>query len=306
MEQASSDDPSHWYTVLVTTTPDLAELAADALWAFGPPAVEERVGRRPNEVQLLAGFEGRYRADAAASAVSGAELGEVAVVVVGDSGLDAWRAFAEPITAGPFLLMADWLEVATDHDPEMVIRLDPETTFGSGSHPTTRLVVERLADLATTSRRVLDVGTGSGVLAIAAARLGADVTALDPDPASPRVVAANATLNDVTSKVGFEERPLGELAESSRHGGQHYGLVLANLLAPIVAELAVDLVDVTELGGYLVVSGLLEDRWQPTIDLLTAGGRMEARRVDSQDGWVAVTLQRTTEPHHDQGGAEAP
>lgn len=288
-----------WTTVAVRTTPDRAELVADLLWGFGPPAVEERDG--PEGRLVLAGFDDPGVAADAAVAVRGAALGSVRLVPVTDDGLDGWRAWARVERAGPFLLVPTWLETPTPGAGDHVLHLDPGSTFGSGSHPTTRLVLERLAALVTPGASVLDVGCGSGILAIGAALLGAGhVEAIDIDPAAPAVTAANAARNGAADRVTASTRPLAEVARAVGSGdapgtgsgsgpAAGFDVVAANLLAPVVVDLAADLVAVVADQGRLVVSGLLADRWEPAVSALDG---LEVVDVATAEGWAAVTLRR--------------
>src|SRR5437762_1884353 len=134
------------------------------------------------------------------------------------------------------------------------ISIDPGSCFGSGSHPTTRMLLtllERVVDEAC-APTVLDVGTGSGILAVAAARLGAGrVTAIDIDPASPSVTLANAAVNGVADRIQASTTPLEALPADER-----FDVVVANLSAATIAELAPALIARTAAGGILLLSGL--------------------------------------------------
>ena len=265
-----------------------AEAAADVLWAHGAAAIEEQ--ERDGRTILLGGFEVPDAATAAAAAVGGAGR-DVLVRPVLDDGADAWRPHAEVVRAGPFVLVPAWLEVPAVDPEERVLRLDPDRTFGSGSHPTTRLVLQCLDRLdgrgAVAGRSVLDVGTGSGVLAVAARMLGAaPVVAIDVDPGAPAATDANARRNGVD---GIESSTTALHEVIATTGGRSpFDLVLANLLAPVVAELAPDLVAATGPRGRLVVSGLLEDRWPASTDRLAP---LVVEEVLATDGWVAVVLR---------------
>ena len=270
------------------------EVVGDLLWGFTPPAVEEREVEGYTTVR--SGFADAVVARAAADALIHAGFTDVDIRPVDDDGADGWRPWARVEAAGPFLLVPAWLDpppvtAASRGEDRVLLVLDPGPTFGSGSHPTTRLTLTAAARLLDDLRvsalatRVLDVGTGSGVLAIGAALLGATVDAIDVDPSSPAVAAANATANGVADRVTASTTPLTEVARTR----QPYDLVLANLLAPVVRDLGADLVAATRPGGHLVVSGLLADRWRETVDGLAG---CEVQRVDEEDSWVAVVLRR--------------
>jgi ribosomal protein L11 methyltransferase len=278
-----TDHPGPWRRVLVRVDPDRAELATDACWAAGCAGIEEQdLGAT---TVLLAGFPDE------ASALDGAErlrrlgLDDVAVEEVVDGGLDAWRPFARAERAGRWWIVPTWRE-QTDLGPdERAVAIDPGSAFGSGSHPTTRLVVAALDRTVLPGDRVLDVGCGSGVLSVVAALVGAgEVTAIDVDPHAGEATEANARRNGVADRVLASARPLASVVADE----PPYDVVAANLLAPVVAELAPDLVAAVAPGGLLVVSGLLEDRWSATTELLAP---LEVEAVDAEDGWVAVVLR---------------
>ena len=149
---------------------------------------------------------------------------------------------------------------------DAVVTLDPGMAFGTGTHDTTRLCLEALAQLFDEQplQRVLDVGTGSGILAIAAAALGAQrVLACDIEPQSCLVAAENARLNEVDSRVQITDQALDELEGN-------FQLVLANILAEENIRLAPQLVSRLSPGGSLILSGILVEKEQLVIDALRA------------------------------------
>jgi ribosomal protein L11 methyltransferase len=307
------DEDERWTRVVVQVQPEHLELVADVLWAFGPAAIEEQAqpssvpssSVQSSSVRLSAGFADPDAAREAAAALRERGWGPSEIISVRDHGLDAWRAWARPVAAGPFLVTPSWLATEGASDDTggtgsglTPLLIDPGHTFGSGSHATTRLVLARLAALVRPGDRVLDVGCGSGILAVGAALAGAGtVHAIDVDPGAPAATDANATANGVADRVQASTAALGEVA--ARAGGTgRYDLVLANLLAPVVIELAGDLAAVMARGGHLVVSGLLVDRWEPAVTAVVAAadppGSIAVTHLDEDDGWVAVTLARPT------------
>ncbi|MEO6988819.1 MAG: 50S ribosomal protein L11 methyltransferase [Aquihabitans sp.] len=281
-----------WTRVTVTCPATQAEVVADRLWVFAPAAIEEQIDG--SDTVLLAGFDDADAAAQAASAVRSLGYDLVEVSTVTAEGLDGWRDWAKAETAGPFVLVPAWLETPDVEPGECIVRLDPGHTFGSGSHPTTRAVLIALASRVDAATTVLDVGCGSGVLAVAAAMLGAQaVHGIDVDVESPSVVAANAAANGVDDVVTASNEPLSTVVDRA----ERYDVVAANLLAPVIVELSDDLEAVVAEGGTLVLSGLLADRWAQTIDHFTHGlppaeAPWLVDEVVSLEGWVAVVLQR--------------
>lgn len=202
---------------------------------------------------------------------------------------EAWKAHYTPQRIGRFLVLPSWEEEKSDPDA-IVIRLDPGMAFGTGQHPTTRLCLEALGDRMEAGDRVLDVGTGSGILAIGAALLGAGhVRGVDIDPRAAETAAANAEENGVEI-----EAVAGSLPPTTREAP--YDLVLANILAPTIRVLASALAAQTRPGGTLIASGILEDQAdEVSSSLETAGfGPSELRR----DGdWTAlITVRQAPTP----------
>ena len=262
--------------------PAAVEVGSEVLWGAGAAGVEEQEDE--GRVLLLGGFADA--SDAAAAVARASALGLAATSApIEDDGLDGWRAWAVPERAGRFWITPPWVDAPALEPDDRVLWIDPGPTFGSGSHPTTRLVLALLEDLVGPATAVLDAGCGSGVLAVGAACLGApSVVATDIDPASPEVVAANAGRNGVGAAIRTTTDPIAVLAER----GDRFAVVAANLLAPVIAEVGPDLVRCVAPGGALVVSGLLADRWEATLPHL---GPLAVERVVEEQGWVAVVLR---------------
>ena len=172
-----------------------------------------------------------------------------------------------------------WI-VPTWHEPpaqaKQVIRLDPGLAFGTGTHPTTRMCLRWLARNPV-AQRVLDYGCGSGILAIGAAKMGAQqVVAVDIDDAAIQSTVLNAESNNVQLQAG-----LPELAQG------HYGLVLANILATPLKVLAPLLCAHVQPGGHLVLAGILERQAE---ELKAAYAPYASLQVsDQEDGWILMT-----------------
>lgn len=165
---------------------------------------------------------------------------------------------------------------------EVVIELDPGVAFGTGLHPTTQLCLEAVEELVRPGQRVLDMGTGTGILAIAAARLGAaEIVAVDNDPNAVVATRHNARANQVDDRVRAVH---GSLAETSGS----YDLVLANILAPVLlAMIAEGLTSRVKRTGTLVLSGILEEQAQSIRKALHAAGMMAVEQRQRGD-WVAL------------------
>lgn len=204
---------------------------------------------------------------------------------------EAWKAHYVAQRIGPFLVVPSWIAPDEAADGAVVLRLDPGMAFGTGQHPTTRLCLAELAGRVGPSTRVLDVGTGSGILAIGAALLGAPPpVALDIDPRAVETALANASANG----VALEGRA-GTLDALRAEGGSAFDLVLANLLAGIVEALAPDLAAVTAPGGTLIASGILDEQAPDVVAAIERAG-FEAPSLRADGDWVAIVAARAGGP----------
>lgn len=168
--------------------------------------------------------------------------------------------------------------------PAVVIRLDPGLAFGTGTHATTALCLERLDSMDINEKRVLDFGCGSGILAIGALLLGArDAMAYDIDPQAVTASLRNAAQNEVGDRLKATDEP-------GRLGGG-YDVVLANILAGPLVELAKDITDRLVPGGKLVLSGILADQAGALLDAY--GCRIRFDEPLLLDGWACLSGERT-------------
>ena len=254
-------------TVRVTVAAIDVDSVAGRLWLAGATAIAET--SVAEQVELIAGFGDRAAAEEAAIAVGG-----MVVDVGSGEGLDAWRAYARVVRAGRLVVVPAWIDVPATAPDDVVIEIDPGRVFGHGGHPTTLLMLEELDRRITGGETVLDVGCGSGVLAVTAARLGAGrVVAIDVDPDAVLVTKDNAARNGVDVEVSTTA--LSDVDSS-------FDLVLANIGADVLKELAVDL---QERGRLLLLSGLLVDR----VDDVAAAYTGTAT-ASTLDGWAALSV----------------
>ncbi|HEX8464348.1 MAG TPA: 50S ribosomal protein L11 methyltransferase [Abditibacterium sp.] len=184
-----------------------------------------------------------------------------------------WKENFPPLEIGPFLITPTWENLPpTD---KIVIRLDPGLAFGTGQHPTTHLCLELLAQHVQPGVRLLDVGCGSGILSVAAAKLGAIATGSDLDPWCVEATLENAKLNEVQIEV-HGDADLGWMKSP-------FPLVVANLMSDLLIRLSPELARVTESGGTLIVSGISSPRADEVEAALTKAG-FEMREKRELDG----------------------
>jgi ribosomal protein L11 methyltransferase len=184
------------------------------------------------------------------------------------------------------LILPAWLEVPPEHAQRLVIRMDPGSAFGTGSHPTTRLCLEALEGLAPI--RVADLGCGSGILGIAALLQGArSVAAVDTDSLAVRATAENAALGGLQDRLQVRLGSVEVLAELL--GGEPADLLLCNILAPVIEALAPAFASVLAPGGVGLLSGLLVPQAERLQQVLAAlGWRAELAAQQSQWGLLML------------------
>jgi ribosomal protein L11 methyltransferase len=252
-----------------------AELAADALWQGHPSAVSE---------ESIGDGQVRLTADVADAAGLDHTWPIEVLAVDGSAYLDAWRDWAKPLRAGRRIVVHPaWLPLVGDSGDDLVILLDAGRSFGSGSHPSTRLVLAMLEERLVGGELILDVGCGSGVLAIAACRLGAaGAVALDLDPAALEAARANAVTNGVDDRLDISARDLTTVEQS-------FDVVVANIGVRALVEMAPALVPRLRAGALLVLAGLLVDQVDEVVARCAGCDELERR---TEDGWSASVLRR--------------
>ncbi len=254
-----------------------AELAADRMWQAGATAVLLR--EEAATTTVAASFP---TADAARQVA--ADMAPAAALVAADPAWrHAWRAHAVAVPVGDGLLVAPaWREVPVGTG-RLVLRIDPGDSFGSGSHASTRLVLAALDRRPPAGTdQVLDLGCGSGILSVAAARLGAArVTAVDIEPEALAVTRANAAANGVGDRVVADAPSLDAVTGP-------FDVALVNVTAAVHATLGAGVVGRMAAGGRIVLSGLLAGQWRHVSDAY-AGSRVVAPLA--LDGWEGLELE---------------
>lgn len=266
--------------LVVTTTVANVELASDALWSLGVVAIEERLVADGVELWTSLGDSSDAVSEAAGLRL---EQWSWRFVEVDEEVADTWRVHARPVWVDEDLVICPaWIPFDAPSDTVTVVRIEPGATFGLGDHPTTVLSMRAICRSLRTGSSVLDVGCGSGVLAVGACVVGAShAVAIDIAPASVPVTKANAKANGVSHLVEVSTRSLDEVE------GQ-FDIVVANILAPVLIDLADDLRRVVAPGGVMIISGVLADRHDHVEAALLPLRRTRRRTLD---GWAALTLQ---------------
>lgn len=261
----------------VRCTPEQAEQVLAELTVLAPNGVEEERG--PGYVEYaIYGGEGELPELGDLDAAIGGGRVEVSATEIPDDWADRWRDFHKPLLVADRLWLRPSWEPPREGTVDVVV--DPGQAFGTGAHPTTRLCLEFLCELEA-GGELVDLGTGSGVLAIGAAKLGwGPVRGYDHEPAAIEAAAANAEANGVElrlRRMNLRER-LPELAPT----------VVANMTAPILEAVASHL---EEAPRVLICSGLLPREQDEVAEAFGAVGLEEAERRQQGD-WAALLLRR--------------
>ncbi|MBQ9098491.1 MAG: 50S ribosomal protein L11 methyltransferase [Clostridia bacterium] len=201
---------------------------------------------------------------------------------------NSWKAYYKPLHIGKRMVIVPAWESYEKKEGEIIVRMDPGMAFGTGSHETTRLVIELLEELVTPGIRVADVGCGSGILAICAAKLGAgECKAYDIDPVAVRVARENIAdsgQENVTCDVS-------DLLKGVDLSGGPYDLICANIVADIIIRMAPDVSRYMKDDAILLASGIITERAEEVIEQLESNQLKVVRRLDD-NGWCALVVQK--------------
>lgn len=280
-------DPDGVQRMIVVTVPaDVCDVVGDRFWQLGVRAVSD-VDLVDGLVEVTSSVGNSQDAiDRAVATFDPAWSWRVDDVATAPA--DEWRSHAAPVRYHDRMVMVPaWLDDHPDIGPDDHVTLvEPGSAFGLGDHPTTKgsmaMLVDLLHDASRPIASVLDVGCGTGVLAIRAAQHGVPrVRAIDVADAAASATRHNAELNEVSGRVDVDTAPLAEVAEV-------FDVVVANILAPVLVALADDLVRVTAPGGSLIISGIIESHHRHVLDALLP---LVPHTSTTEDGWITIVLR---------------
>lgn len=302
-----------WIEITISTNTEGADIVSEALLRQGAVGTQiidradvpdpskpngfwelidpKMIDEMPEDVQVKAWFEsvealrGLENCLKALPGLTGMDLGTLAVSQQGVQEQDwseCWKQYYKPFRAGKHLVIKPSWENWNAAPGDLIIELDPGMAFGTGTHETTAMCVEMI-EKHYHGGKVLDVGTGSGILAIAAARLGADsVLGVDIDPMAVRVARENVEKNGLSREIDIRQGDLVAGLENVR-----CEFAVANILADVIALLAAPLKAHLTANATFVCSGILKEREQDVVDVLTKNGYQLFDRMQKGD-WVAL------------------
>ena len=206
--------------------------------------------------------------------------------------VSSWKKYWGPELVGDNLLVLPcWLELPEEYKNKKVIKIDPGAAFGTGSHPTTSLCLEELEKISLSSKKILDIGSGSGILSIAAKCFGAnEIYALDNDYLAINSTESNfrlnfGTLDDLKTYLG----PFDSLV--SKYTLKNFDFILCNILAEVIKGIIPDIRNCLKIDGEVILSGILNSQKDEIIKLLNASN-LRINDVSSKKDWVCITAQK--------------
>ncbi len=206
--------------------------------------------------------------------------------------ISSWKKYWGPELVGDNLLVLPcWLELPEEYKNKKVIKIDPGAAFGTGSHPTTSLCLEELEKISLSRKKILDIGSGSGILSIAAKCFGAnEIYALDNDYLAINSTESNfrlnfGTLDDLKTYLG----PFDSLV--SKYTLKNFDFILCNILAEVIKGIIPDIRNCLKIDGEVILSGILNSQKDEIIKLLNASN-LRINDVSSKKDWVCITAQK--------------
>jgi ribosomal protein L11 methyltransferase len=289
------DEGSYWLLITVRVVRELEEDISALLFEHGSTGIET-LAEDSDAITLGAYFSSIAVAEEIKQAIESECLrinrpealsGFSSSLVPNQDWMQKWKEGFEPIEIGSRLIIAPSWKLPARNENRLVVQIDPGMAFGTGTHETTRLcleAIERYWDRGS----LLDVGTGTGILAIAVALLSPDsrVVAIDIDPQAVVVAAENTEINDVTNRIELLTGQPGDL------DGQRFSIVVANLTAEVIVDLMPDLAKRVDAEGLMILSGILRELAESVQQSLSSFGFRVVERKDLGE-WCALVAAKT-------------
>ncbi|MDA7026887.1 50S ribosomal protein L11 methyltransferase [Bacillus sp. CLL-7-23] len=199
----------------------------------------------------------------------------------------AWKKYYHPVKISEkFTIVPTWEDYTPVHTDELIIEMDPGMAFGTGTHPTTVLCIQALERYVQPSDSVVDVGTGTGILSIASAMLGADqVEAYDLDPVAVESARLNSKLNKVAEQIEIKQNNLLDGISGEKD------VIVANILAEVILRFTNQAYSLLKQDGYFITSGIIQHKKQEVKDVLIKEG-FTIIEVLSMEDWVSIIAKK--------------
>ncbi len=209
--------------------------------------------------------------------------------------INNWKQYFKPFTVDDILIKPTWEDIPEAHRDKLLIQIDPGTAFGTGQHETTQLCIRQLKKYMTEGAKVLDVGTGSGILGITALKLGAGkVFGTDLDENAIAAVGENLKANHIASD--YFQAVQGNIIDDEKiqkqAGYSCYDIAAANILAPVIILLQKEIPLHLKKGGIFITSGIINTKEEAVKEALSANRELEIVETTYQGEWVSITARR--------------
>lgn len=209
--------------------------------------------------------------------------------------INNWKEFFKPFTVDDILIKPTWEVIPEEHQDKLLIQIDPGTAFGTGMHETTQLCIRQLRKYVSGESKILDVGTGSGILGIAAIKLGAkEVFGTDLDENAIVAVGENLEANQISVSrfQVVEGNIIDDKKIQDQVGYACYDIVVANILADVIIMLQSEIPVHLKPGGIFITSGIINMKEEAVKEALTANPKLEIVETTYQGEWVSITARR--------------
>lgn len=203
-----------------------------------------------------------------------------------------WKRYFKPFEVGTqFVIKPSW-ESYTENTDRKILEIDPNSSFGTGQHYTTKLCIEEMEEVVKKGDNVLDMGCGSGILSIAAYLLGArHITAVDNDENAVRIAIQNFDQNDISNEIftTYTGNIIADEPLANTIGYAQYDIVIANIVADVIILMAPKLKQFLKPSGKLIASGIISDRYEEVKEALENTGLHIIKKCEKND-WIAICL----------------
>ena len=209
--------------------------------------------------------------------------------------INNWKQYFKPFTVDDILIKPTWETIPEEHKDKLLVQIDPGTAFGTGMHETTQLCIRQLKKAVDSGTKLLDVGTGSGILGITALKLGAkEVWGTDLDENAITAVGANLEANGISGERFhvLQGNILNDPSVQEWAGFGCYDVVVANILADVIILLVDEIPVHLKQGGLFITSGIINMKEQAVLDAFAKNPAFEVLEVTRQGEWVSVTARK--------------